>query len=170
MTSRNKGIGGHERGHHGRTNEWLTPPRIIQALGPFDLDPCSPVSRPWDTAATHYTVNDNGLVLPWEGRVWLNPPYGPETGKWLARLAEHGNGIALIFARTETEMFFECVWARASALLFIRRRLHFHYPDGTRAKANAGAPSALVAYGHDNADCLARNAGYGAFVDRRTTT
>lgn len=31
--------------------EWLTPPDILRALGPFDLDPCAPVNRPWDMAA-----------------------------------------------------------------------------------------------------------------------
>ena len=81
-------------------DEWLTPPEIIKALGSFELDPCSPINRPWDTAAKHYTIEDNGLSLPWHGRVWMNPPYGDATEMWMQRLAEHGNGIALIFART----------------------------------------------------------------------
>ena len=46
-----RGIGGHHRGHRGRTDEWLTTPYIIAALGHFDLDPCSPIHRPWSTAA-----------------------------------------------------------------------------------------------------------------------
>lgn len=33
------------------TDEWLTPPQLLKCLGPFDLDPCSPVDRPWPTAA-----------------------------------------------------------------------------------------------------------------------
>ena len=148
------GIGGHQRAYEGATDEWLTPPSIIEALGPFDLDPCSPINRPWPTAAKHYTVEDNGLLMRWNGRIFLNPPYGPETGKWLARLAEHGNGIALIFARTETEMFFRYGWERADGMLFLRGRLHFHYVDGSRAKANAGAPSVLLAYGTENAERL----------------
>jgi hypothetical protein len=147
-------IGGHHRPYEGKTNEWLTPPEIIKALGPFDLDPCSPINRPWPTATTHYTIEDDGLTKPWNGRTWLNPPYGPHTGKWLKRLADHGNGIALIFARTETEMFFEHAWKRASAMLFIKGRLHFHYPDGQRAAFNAGAPSVLLAYGQENAERL----------------
>lgn len=57
-------------------DEWLTPPEIIKALGQFDLDPCAPVVRPWDTAERHYSIKDNGLMLPWSGRVWCNPPYG----------------------------------------------------------------------------------------------
>jgi hypothetical protein len=34
-----------------KSDEWLTPPGILKALGQFDLDPCAPVNRPWDTAA-----------------------------------------------------------------------------------------------------------------------
>lgn len=144
--NRSSGIGGHQSARMLK-DEWLTPPYIINALGPFDLDPSAPVVRPWDTAAKHYTMHDDGLKQPWDGMVWLNPPYGKETGRWLARLADHGRGIALIFARTETEMFFEEVWEKASGLLFLRGRLHFHHVDGRRAAANAGAPSVLVSYG-----------------------
>lgn len=145
-------------------DEWLTPPNILRALGPFDLDPCAPVNRPWEMAAQHYTMLDDGLNKPWHGRVWCNPPYGRETGAWLARLADHGNGIALIFARTETEMFFEQVWNKATGILFLQGRLHFHHVDGTRAPANAGAPSCLVAYGMDNVRSLMTSGIAGRFV------
>lgn len=153
--ARDTGMGGH---HSARMmkDEWLTPPNIIEALGPFDLDPCSPIARPWPTAARHYHMLDEGLMQPWAGRVWLNPPYGRETGHWLAALAAHeGGGTALIFARTETDMFFEQVWGKASALLFLRGRLHFHHVDGARAAHNAGAPSVLAAYGDADAKRLA---------------
>lgn len=138
----------HDRVRTGK-EEWLTPPAIVRAFGPFDLDPCAPVNRPWPTATQHYTEQDDGLAQPWRGRVWLNPPYGPKTGKWLARLAEHGDGIALVFARTETRAFFESVWGRANGVLFIRGRLKFHHVDGAQADA-AGAPSCLIAYGERN--------------------
>lgn len=137
--------------------EYLTPPPILAPLGPFDLDPCAPVTRPWDMAARHYTINDDGLALPWEGRVWLNPPFGREAVKWLRRLSDHGNGIALIPARTETAMFYECVWGVADAVLFIRGRPHFHYVTGERASFNSGAPICLVAYGRQNARALLRS-------------
>jgi len=44
-----RGVGGH---HSARaaTEEWLTPPRVIEALGgwqSFDLDPCLPIERPF---------------------------------------------------------------------------------------------------------------------------
>lgn len=131
-------------------DEWLTPREIVQALGPFDLDPCSPITRPWDTAKRHLTMKDDGLSQPWEGRVWLNPPYGQFTDEWLEKLALHGNGIALIFARTETETWFNWVWPKAGAILFIKGRLYFHHVSGARAKSNSGAPSALIAYGREN--------------------
>lgn len=145
--------------------EWLTPPHLLQRLGPFDLDPCAPENPPWKLAEHTYTIFDDGLKQPWHGRVWLNPPYGSKTDAWLARLAEHGNGIALIFARTETEMFFERVWSKADALLFLRGRLHFHHVNGQRAAANSGAPSVLVAYGDNNVECLWAARDIGAFIE-----
>lgn len=141
---------------HDRTTgkeDWLTPPEIIAALGAFDTDPCSPIGRPWDTARVHYTLADNGLLKPWNGRVWLNPPYGNETEKWMRRLAEHGNGIALIFARTETKTFHPWVWEYANALLWLKGRLCFYTREGKRG-GTAGAPSVLIAYGTNNAAML----------------
>lgn len=148
---RQPGIGSHHSAAM-YTDEWLTPPSIISALGEFDLDPCFSGSRPWDTAREHYT--EFGLQREWYGRVWLNPPYGLEAALWLKKLADHGNGIALIFARTETDMFFEQVWKRAHGLLFIRGRLNFHFPDGRRAEKNSGGPSVLIAYGITNVKAL----------------
>lgn len=162
-------IGGHQSAAM-KNDEWLTPPGIVKALGNFDLDPCAPSDsrRPWDTAKQHFSVEDDGLSKPWVGRVWCNPPYGSEAAHWLKRMAEHGNGIALIFARTETAMFFEHVWKSADAVLFVKGRLHFHYVDGSRAAANSGAPSALIAYGKANVDSIRISGIAGALVDRWT--
>jgi hypothetical protein len=140
-----------------KNDEWLTPPEILRALGSFDLDPCAPIARPWETAAKHYTIEDNGLAQAWVGRVWCNPPFGREAVHWLRRMVGHGNGIALIPARTETSMFYECVWGAADAVLFIEGRPHFHYVDGTRAPFNSGAPICLVAYGISNVAALERS-------------
>jgi len=161
--SQGRGIGGHQSHRMGK-DEWLTPPEILQALGQFDLDPCAPIVRPWEMAKNHFTMLDNGLARDWDGRVFCNPPYGREAAAWLARCAEHRNAIALIFARTETAMFFEHVWMKADALLFLEGRLHFHHVDGRRADANGGAPSVLIAYGKENARCLLRCGIPGAFV------
>jgi len=147
---RGLGIGGHHAPVRGGKDEWLTPPAIVRALGPFDLDPCSPINRPWPTAAEHLTVEDDGLTADWPAGafVWCNPPDGTDTWQWLDRLAAHpSGGTALIFARTEVAGFVASVWCQASALLFIEGRLHFHHVTGERAAANSGAPSVLVAYG-----------------------
>lgn len=100
----------------------------------------------------------------WFGRVWLNPPYGNQTGKWLERLAAHNNGIALTFARTETRMFFDSIWTKATAILFIKGRLTFYHVDGTPGKHCGGAPSVLIAYGEENAIALKESGIKGAFV------
>jgi hypothetical protein len=75
----------------------------------------------------------------------------------MRKMAEHGNGIALIPARTETVMFYESVWNKAQAVLFIEGRPHFHYPDGVRAPFNSGAPICLIAYGDSNTGVLERS-------------
>lgn len=143
------GMAGHESSRMEK-DEWLTPPSIIRALGEFDLDPCAPVVRPWEMAKRHFTWKDNGLLQPWEGRVWMNPPYGTETSRWMGRLAEHGNGIACIFARTETATWFDHIWGKATAVMFLRGRLTFHHVSGKAGPSAAGAPSALIAYGMNN--------------------
>lgn len=143
--------------HHSAASfkdEWLTPPSFLAKLGRFDLDPCAPKERPWPTADAHFTLDDDGLVKPWFGFVWLNPPYGSKTGTWLNRLAAHGNGLALIFARTETEDFVKQVWSKADAILFVHGRLYFHHVTGERARANSGAPSCLIAYGTEAVERL----------------
>lgn len=169
MTGR--AIGGHQSAAAISTT-WLTPPHVLEALGgwqEFDLDPCAaPNPRPWPTAWHMNALADgDGLALEWTGRVWLNGPYGAELAAWLAKLGNHGRGTALMFARTETEMFHRHVWERAHGLLFLEGRLHFHHPDGTRAKANGGAPSVLAAYGQDDMDRLASCDLAGAFVPLR---
>lgn len=160
------GIGSHHSANP-QTDEWLTPPEILEALGTFDLDPCSPVDRPWDTARRHLTVVDDGLDHEWSGRIWLNPPYS-DAGTWMARLAAHGQGTALVFARCETRWWFESVWPHATALLFIAGRVTFHHGDGSGSKAghNSGGPSVLIAYGTHDAEMLRRSGIAGAYVDR----
>lgn len=154
----------HERTGGSDQNEWLTPPKILRALGTFDLDPCAPTNLPWPIATHHFS--SSGLEREWFGRVWCNPPYGPHLSKWLAKMAAHGNGIALTFARTETRTFQQHVFPQATLLLFIAGRLRFWRPDGTEGDC-AAAPSVLIAYDEMNADALRKSGIKGAFVAPR---
>jgi len=147
-----------------KNDEWLTPPEILAKLGPFDLDPCAPEVRPWAPARHHFTKSMDGLSMLWHGRVWLNPPFGRKADAWMEKMAAHGDGIALLAARTETAMFFECVWRVAHAILFLKGRPHFHYITGERAAANSGAPICLIAFGAENAAKLKACGLAGAFV------
>lgn len=160
------GIGGHARPNRGLTDDWITPPEIVGSLGSFDLDPCACIPQPWPCAAREFTVEHDGLAQDWDGygRVWLNPPYGFEVAEWLNRLAAHGDGIALIFARTETAFFQQEVFGKADGILFLAGRLFFSRPDGTRAKHNSGGPSCLVAYGDGNVDAIRASGLPGALV------
>ena len=162
------------------TNEWLTPPSIIAALGEFDLDPCAPrkETRPWDMAKKHYTgardlfdgpadiERQCGLRTPWQGRVWLNPPYGDEVYPWLEKLSEHKSGIAMIFARTDTKGFHDYVWKRAKAVFFFDNRISFHRIDGTQG-TNAGAPSCLISYSDFDNDAIGNSKLSGYLVKLR---
>lgn len=141
-------MGGHERPNGGETNVWLTPRYIIDALGPFDLDPCAATVRPWDCAQRNIIEAEDGLRQDWFGLVWMNPPYGDNLGKWFAKLIEHRNGISLTFARTET-VAFQYALGEADAVLFPAKRIIF-LPDpaaGEREVGNAGAPSVFMAFG-----------------------
>lgn len=96
------------------TVEHYTPQAIIDAslalMGGIDLDPCSnSKDKPVVPALHHYTAEDDGLQMPWFGRVYMNPPYGRAIGEWSKKLAaEYAAGdvteaLALVPARTDTQ-------------------------------------------------------------------
>ena len=133
---------------------WLTPPHILAALGPFDLDPCAaPSPRPWPSAARHIELPEDGLTAEWQGRVWCNPPYGakPFAGfsgwrnmgtVWLwfcTNRDGHVPGSGLATGPRSS------VLARPHRVLFTRRQ----------TSNERRAPSVLIAYGESNARQLA---------------
>ena len=176
-----KGMSGHQSAQS-NTDVWCTPPWLVEMLGgagSFDMDPSAATNRFQDTARVHLTIEDDGLAHGWDGEVYLNCPYSA-LEPWHAKMAEHGRGVSLIFARTETQLWHRYVWPECDAVFFLEGRLHFHVNEDTvfhqkgkppihvkRGEAtptNAGAPSALCAYGADAADRLAAYAGPGQFV------
>lgn len=155
-----------ERAIQGVTNEWLTPPSLVRALGKFELDPCAAVDQPWKLARRQYTIEQDGLKRRWTGRVFCNPPYGRDTRLWVRKMISHDNGILLIFARVETRAFFD-LWESASSMLFLAGRLSFHFPTGELSPGKPAA-SVLVAFdppgSHWNTDALRDSGLRGSLV------
>jgi hypothetical protein len=158
-------LGSHQR-TIGASQVHITPKHILDALGEFDLDPAAATVRPWDCAIVNWTVEDDGLAKEWPAhwRVFLNPPFDRRVvGQWIAKLAAHGRGIALLHARTET-VWFQPIWDHAEGILFLGHRIIFCKPDGTLCTtkkgdvANSGAPPILVAFGEAEGNVL-RNCG-----------
>lgn len=137
-----KNFCGEAKGGQGLSDQWFTPRWIFEKCGKFDLDPCGD-SR-WPIASETFT--ENGLERDWYGRVWMNPPYGRDVGLWTDKLAEHGNGLALIFARTDTKWFQsfarECSW-----IMFLAGRVKFINGESLSPVGTPGAPSILMAVG-----------------------
>lgn len=134
--------------HQGETDTWLTPLKLVRSLGEFDLDPCGFPGHL--TAKRSIILPDNGLAHDWNGRVWLNPPYGKQTGVWLDRLQSHGDGIAIVFARMETNWFQRL---RPDMIFLIKGRIKFLRPDFTES-TNAGHGSMLLAFGRRNCGAI----------------
>lgn len=157
------GLSSHHRSI-GQSQTHLTPKWLLDTLGPFDLDPCAaPDPRPWPTAGRHIVEREDGLSQPWLGRVWLNPPFDSRVaGRWLGRLHDHGDGIALVHARTEAA-WFRPAW-QSSGILFLSRRVSFCGQDGVQQEGNSGAPVVLVAYGKSNLAALERSGLEGSLI------
>lgn len=103
--------------------------RAILTMGGIDLDPCSDNElSPNVRADAHYTEADDALAKEWFGRIYMNPPYGRQIGKWIAKLTEEyfagrvTQAVILLPARTET------IWMamlREFPRCYIRGRLKF---------------------------------------------
>lgn len=131
---------GHELPNKGMTDDWWTPIELVRSLGEFDLDPCGNKNHP--TAKTIY--ESNGLEQEWFGRVWMNPPYS-QNEKWVDKFIEHGNGVALMFARTDTK-WCQKLLSVCTHVYFIKGRISF-LKSGVKQKWTGGAPSALFYFG-----------------------
>lgn len=145
------------------SKEWYTPKWIFDLLKlQFDLDPCAPPNGPlWVPATSYYALPEHdGLRDPWEGRVFMNPPYGADTPLWMEKFTRHPDGIALVFARTDTNWFHDYA-TLCEGRLFLRGRIRFYKPDGTMG-GSPGSGSMLLAQGSECAAAL-KTMAYGGF-------
>jgi hypothetical protein len=82
--------------HSADSCRWYSPECIVEParelLGGFDLDPASDeVANYAIRAARIFTIDDDGLVQPWSGRVFHNPPTPPRLF-WEKLCREHAAG------------------------------------------------------------------------------
>ena len=136
-------------------HERYTPPLIVDALDcTFDLDPCSPgEGKSFVSAKHHYTINDDGLASKWFGTVFVNPPSGKHTGIWMRKLAEHGDGIGLVFARTDVR-WFQDIAPKLSAVCFVAAKVKFFRGGMEEQYGTVGAGSMLLGFGNKSAEIL----------------
>lgn len=145
------------------TETWLTPKNVVEALVAanggelFDVDPCTPSipKMPWPIAKRRFTLETDGLLQPGVAKPWnpkdfyfVNPPYTRGViDQWMSKVAAQGNGLALVFVRSDVRWWHESVRGRASGLFFVRGRLSFCDVHGVPGKGKATASSVLIAYG-----------------------
>ncbi len=130
--------------------EWETPKEFFDrqdAVYHFDLDVCATPGNA--KCARYYTEEQDGLVQPWTGRCWMNPPYGRTIGKWVQKAYESVRGgdadlvVCLLPARTDTAWWHD--YCMKGEVQFIRGRLKFG-----NARNAAPFPSALVIFRRDH--------------------
>jgi hypothetical protein len=152
----------------GATSEWFTPPEIFEALGlEFDLDPCSPGPGHWVPASSIYTIKDDGLVQPWAGLVFVNPPFGGRNGHvpWMRKFFAHDNGIMIVRSYTSSAWWHEEM-PKAELILFPRGKTKFIRSDGS-VGGQPGHGIVLVGAGAIACEALCR-CGLGMVWDRRS--
>jgi hypothetical protein len=134
------------------TDDWYTPPWLFKAAGlVFDLDVAAPVdpARRTCPARAFLTPVDDGLVSPWQGVVWCNPPYsGP--APWVARFAAHQDGLMLVPAARSRWLGTLVAASDAVALV----SCEFGRPDGSKVSPG-GMALVLAARGRAPVAALA---------------
>ncbi len=62
--------------------------------GPLELDVCASATNA--KCPRYYTRDDDGLAQPWDGKCWMNPPYGRTIGLWMRKAYEESQRGALV--------------------------------------------------------------------------
>ena len=123
------------RTHGERHDEWTTPTWLYEQLsyefGPFTLDAAATAENA--KCGRFLTKDEDGLIAPWTGNVWCNPPYGRGVGKWAEKAmqeARAGNASAtlLLPASTDTVWFHDYCLGHGF-VKFLRDRIRFNGAD-----------------------------------------
>ncbi len=128
-----------------RTDEWSTPQGFFDSLNErfhFTLDPCATSQNA--KCLSYFTKAESGLTQKWTGRVFVNPPYGREIGKWVKKAFDESQQnaelvVCLLPARTDTSWWHD--YCMTGEIYFVRGRLKFG-----SAKNSAPFPSAIVCF------------------------
>lgn len=124
----------------GATDEWLTPLYIFEAMNVrFDCDVSFPAGRFGHVPSSQWCarlIDFDSLNQPWDGCVWMNPPFGRRNGikPWLAKFIAHGHGVALVPDRTSAP-WFQAAAKRCEAMLFVSPKVKFLRLDGSVGKS-----------------------------------
>lgn len=133
-----------------KNDEFYTPKYIFDHIGiSFDLDVAAPIGGASVPADRYYTAADDGLIQPWAGLVWMNPPFSSPT-PWVNKFIEHGNGIALL--PTSKAKWFKMIWEQSDAILMVESNFKFDRPDEQRA--DIFMPTVLISMGQKSTDAL----------------
>ena len=133
------------------SDEWYTPSWLFETMGlSFDLDVAAPsTGSPWVGASAFYSIEDDALVQPWSGRVWMNPPYS-KPSPWVDKWLNHGNGVALL-PMAKSRWFNHLMESEAQFTL-LPSHFKFNSPEGKPISLMMG--SMLWAMGEDNIKAL----------------
>lgn len=134
------------------SDDYYTPARVFERMGiEFDLDVCAPPGGiPWIPAKRYYTQADDGLLQPWEGRVWMNPPYSHATA-WVHKFMKHRNGVALL--NHAKSAWHPLLWAAADAAVMPYE--YFDFVGGPNG-GSMYAPVWFTAFGPECVEAISR--------------
>lgn len=125
--------------------DWGTPQALFDKLNnefDFSLDVCA--NQQNSKCNNYYTEQDDGLKQSWNGTIWMNPPYGREISKWVAKAYEESRKgcicVCLIPVRSDTKWWHRYVMSSAQIRL-LNKRLSF---EGANNKAPF--PAAIVVF------------------------